>query len=382
MTGTPEYSPIMIDMSSKKSQTYKSLYDAVKDKKKDGIQIKTFVENVISLIETGRLQVIGFDPSTLMKGKRHQTQLELINGLILQGGENIITPVDVQMDINELDNSDTKNYKRNEEKLRIRFIDKYKGYLDREEDFYNSLIPKVTFKSAKTEYEKRVQQIDKDGQRLYDANEYQLHDMVHPKAKPGEEWRGIFPPTKKDGETLKIDVDEPLKGIILTLKKYHEEWNGMQLLLRSSELTKKSKIWEVPDLKYEEAIKIAFNELSNWREIRYGKPILDSNDEKLLNYAKDIWDSKKELFDGKGTLTRESYIEEWNFTPELSKDQLSTLFNQTLFYIDTHEHPKQLKRYLSVALSDEEESIDWFELLILKVMSENFYINLEKMLKI
>jgi hypothetical protein len=382
LTGTPEYSPIIKKKSLKKSQTFKTLFEVVRHEFSGRIADKTFIENVIGLIKTKDLQVIGFDSSTLPEGKRHQTQKELINGLILRGGKSTITPLDVQMDIAELDNSDIIHYKEKEEKIKIRFKDKYDEYLKQKEDFYNSLIPRVTYTSAKTEYEKHIQQINEDAQRLYEANKYQLQDMVHSKAKPGKEWRGIIPSIKKNGEKLQIEVDEPVTRIIRTLKEYHREWVRTGMLLRSSALTKKSKIWEVPDLTEEEALKIAFNKYSNLQGVRFEEPILDSNDEKLLSHAKNLWDRKLEFFDGKGTFTPESYIKALNFTPKLSEDQLSTLFNQTFFYINTHENSKKLKKYLSVALSDEEGSLDWFELLILKVMSENFYINLEKMLKI
>lgn len=120
--------------------------------------------------------------------------------------------------------------------------------------------------------------------------------------------------------------------------------------------------------------------ISNKYSIRTGfqGPILDVSDEIIGDKTREEFRVKMRLVDVKGELTKESYIKKWKFIPELSEDRLFGMFNDILFYVNTHENHEVLENHLSFALSDRKGSLNYFELFVKITLSEPFYLRFQK----
>ena len=70
--------------------------------------------------------------------------------------------------------------------------------------------------------------------------------------------------------------------------------------------------------------------------------------------------------DYSGSYTLKQFLEEKNIIEPkiLSDDKIVKIFNRILFYVNSHENYKFMKQSFALALSDEEDSMEYFELFI------------------
>lgn len=128
-----------------------------------------------------------------------------------------------------------------------------------------------------------------------------------------------------------------------------------------------------------------YNQIHFYNEIQELQEYLDKNPDAILMQFKNL--KKNEIseinkFSGESSLYAhedanfpiyypnntykpEQHLKQLNiFEPVKTEDNIRKIFNRTIFFVNTHENYKFLKQNFALALSDEEESMEFFELFI------------------
>lgn len=340
---------------------------------------RDFKKALIQLLDDGKIRISGYDTSihkhTKGPNKGEPLPVKDIAAFKIEGLKFKLVKNDeiyIHFLLKKVDTSDSEEHKNELETI---FHRKFKEYIEEENDFYNSLIPRVKSYPAGDVYENKKENLFKKGQNLYNLHKDKLKDLVDPKAKPGNEWMSLSHPVFKDdatSESISVQL-----GIFEDLYRIRKILTDLPSKFKSSELTPESKIWMIPDITQGEAMKITINKYS--KRFGHRDAILDVTDEFIKKKSEKYFAKKLAIIDVEGVLTRESYIDKhWNYTPELPESSISELFNTIMFFINTHENYEVLKKDFSLALSDREGSRDWFELFVNKVMSEDLYFRFQK----
>jgi hypothetical protein len=342
------------------------------------IKNQTFKESVMELVRAREIRVIGYDFSVhevkLQEGektRRIQSNFKF-EGIIFR--KVIREESHIYSLLNQLD--DNKKFEEAKIELEYIFKDKFEEYQKQEESFYKSLLPRVQCSSAKEIYENHKKHLENIMQGLYEDDKELLKNNLHPNAKLGEEWRHIIPMIQRKGKTLKSNDIPAVKNVIKTINNFKMELDDLRREFKVNELSDKSKVWTIPDITMNEAWKIVINKYSKRRG--FSDPILDMYDEIIIEKRNKIIGTQLRVVDIKGELTAESYIKIWDYSLELSEEDQYEAFNRILFYVNTHENYEVLKNHLSFALSDRENSLDYFELFLNLALNQPRYLKFQK----
>jgi hypothetical protein len=364
MSKTQIFSPIIKNILYKKSHNLKELINESKKELKDNKRFNNkkfnkngFYEALTKLLKENKIVLSGYDFNI------HNTADNRIQSLKKEGiifEWNKTDHADIYSLLNQMESLDISKSEESKNRLKNCFKRKFREFEKKEEEFFNSLSLRVKFFSAKNEYEKDLKYLNKIAQAKYESNKKEWEKHVHPQSKPGEEWKGI-PELKKF-----------LKDLLKLRSKY-----------KSSEITKKSKLWVIPDLTIDEARKILIKKYSKKSYFYNENELLWNMKEKDYNsYLEELALDKLFYIDLDGNLNPDKYLKIFYSTQKKSDKEIGELFNIILFYINTHENYKSLKHYFSLALSDENGSMDWFELFLNYVQNIRFYLKLQQELGI
>jgi hypothetical protein len=342
------------------------------------IRDKQFKEALMDLLIHEKIRLVGYDFSVYDIEEKNKDGTPRIQSEIKLEGIKLRRVITDDIHIHSLlkQLNDNKQFKKAKDELETIFNRKYGEYIKQENEFYNSLIPRVKCSPAKEIYEKNKQYLQSIAQEIYENNKEKLKDMLHSNAKQGQEWRYIMPPRLKKDETLESVVGPHIKGVLSYINNLRMELYDIYSEFKVNDLSDESKVWYMPNITMDEVWKV----ISNKYSIRTGfqGPILDVSDEIIGDKTREEFRVKMRLVDVKGELTKESYIKKWKFIPELSEDRLFGMFNDILFYVNTHENHEVLENHLSFALSDRKGSLNYFELFVKITLSEPFYLRFQK----
>jgi len=227
---------------------------------------------------------------------------------------------------------DDKDKKNPKTRLKSIFKKKFKEYEKKEEIFHNSILKKVKVLPAIQVYKKEMEYFEKIKSKYIEE---------------GIDW-----------------------GLDKSTVTFRRSLVKRQLFYKNGNLSKHSKIMKVCGLTQDDARKITTH---------HKKYVIKEMDEDTLNdYMRKLFNSKMEWLDIEGSSTPESYLKMWDFPIKKSNDQINSLFDNILFFINTHENYKFLKQSFSLALSDEKGSSDSFEFFINFVPTIPLYPKLQK----
>jgi hypothetical protein len=329
------YKSIVEKCLKNNSLTYKKLKSTVMEELKGKtIQDKNLKEVLMILLEEGQISIVGYNLEDNDKGRRLQSIP--VSGLIFEGIKR--DQWDIYKLLTQMENwaSDTQksNKDKNTPKIELKsiFKKKYKEYEKKEKLFYKSMLKKVKELPAIEEYKAEIQYFNEIKAQYEEA---------------GIDW-------KADKSTV----------------NFRRSYIKMEFFFNSGNLSKMSKVMIVEDLTQEDIRKIT---------IQKQKRVIKDVDEKTLSHFMDnLITTKMRWLDIEGQSTKESYLKMWNFHQQRSNDEMNTLFNNILFFININENYKFLKQSLSLALSDEKESWDWFESFINFVPTIRLYPKLQE----
>jgi len=287
---------------------------------------KNYLEVVINLLKDYKLFIDGYD-HTVLSDKRHQSQWELIKGLVL-GYLKQNTPLDITNWLNHLESSKIEDYKYGMKKLEKVFTKKFNQVKDLELFHWNNL----KAKSKSTPLKKYIKDLEKKISKFPDKEE----------GKEKFDKNRNYMRMIQNLETYKIWVEEYPDAYIWELENVSDEEVKAQL-----EITKRKQFQD--QIKYPSQIK---GRVANHLTSPLSYDILVHKETPLID-EKHIWNS--EIF-----LEKKGFLKPKSISP----DEIKSIFNKMLFFANSHENYKFMKQCLSWALSDEEDSIEWFKILL------------------
>lgn len=328
---------------------------------------KSIESALIKLLENGTIEIVNYDSDF---DKRNQKSKQVITSdPIIFDLTKRLNGSDVSRMLNQLENLelDEKIYKNARKRLRTIFIKKYREYEKNNFKFYNSLLPRVKFISAKEDYVKQMENLNNLANRLYEPNkdlyEPYLMKSASKKIPRGEEWKIVMDP---GSNKPKVHPD---------FKNYHEERKEIQRFYYG--INEKSRLWEISNLTSNEAWELIQYKYHQKKPVH--DPILEINEDILVDAHRKLEISSGAWIDRDGNGSPETYLNQFNIIAgKMSEEDLVELFNMVLFFVSTHENYKVLKHHLAFALSDEKDSLKWFERFILFAYTEEFTLKFQK----
>lgn len=262
----------------------------------------------------------------------------------------------------EMESSESKKAKVAKKKIEKIFEKRYKEYEKNELKFYNSLLNRVKSYHALNLRNELMDNKAKEAQEYYEANKEIYKEYLSSRAKSGKEWRFVL----EDPNAKPPKLHHDFIGYNKAYAAIHTKFGF---------ITEKSKLWTIPDLSQEEAHKLMINKYSK-KVNPYDKTIWEMKEEDLIDRGRELWLSYAEWLDKEGK-SKEDYLKQFGIIQELSRENISKLFDIMLFFINTHKNYESLKHQFSFALSDEEGSMSWFETFIKYVYAEPFYLKFQ-----
>lgn len=267
---------------------------------------------------------------------------------------------DIYQLLSELENTETGKYKTAKKSLLKAFKKKYREHEKTNLLFYESLLSRVNVISAKKERDGQMEELEKEAQELYKSNKSLYEIYLGKVLKSGQEWR--FVRDSKDEKKPHPDFIEYHKSLKKTYFYY-------------GSINEKSKVWEITDLTPDEAWTLTKHKYHYKENIA----IWEIDEERIKELWRKLGYSRGAWIDKEGTGTPESYLRTFGISDKkMSEDEISEMFNLVLFFISTHENYNVLKHHLAFALSDEKDSMSWFERFIDYIYTEPFTLKFQK----
>ena len=329
MSNKQELADIIEEKLVDKSLSGYELYNQIRseyNKTNNKLNNKTFFEALYCLLDNGDINIISYnkeyDNKSREKKRSKQKQSFKFEGIIFSNAK--LTFFDIKKMLANVEGEDPKEIRETLSKLRERFLFKWKQWK-------NELRAEV----KETKVKEGVQKYEWHGFNFYSITVKSYLDFIKSKLQnydslPPEDLIYEVP----DPSSVKIN-DKGLK--IMEMKKMRNE--------------KQDFINEIK--KYSEIYKINKN-AKRWH-----------NDS--LPMGKDFkgvsWDNPYEDLDGSMNLY--DFLKIQNFTAlgisNKTQEEIYSIFNKLIFYIQLKEENNFLKNTFAYALSDEPDSLDWFE---------------------
>lgn len=328
---------------------------------------KSIESALIKLLENGTIEIVNYDSDY---DKRNQKSKQvIISDPIIFDLSKKLNGSDISRMLDQLENLelDENIYKNARKRLKTIFINRYREYEKNNLKFYNSLLTRVNFISAKEDYAKEMENLNNLANRLYEPNKdlYEPYLMKNASKKihRGEEWKIVMDP---DSDKPKVHPD---------FRSYHEKREEIQRFY--FRINEKSRLWEISNLTSNEAWELI--QYKYRRKKPFHGPILEINEDILVDEYHKLGLSSGAWIDREGNGSPETYLNQFNIiSGKMSEEDLVELFNMVLFFVNTHENYKILKHHLAFALSDEKNSLKWFERFILFAYTEEFTLKFQK----
>ena len=321
MSKKSKYKPIIIKELKNQSLNLENLYKKVTNKNKLLKGPNSFYEPLMKMLNENKIAVIGYDFNVhnVKEGDRIQTFME--NGVVFEWVKT--DQRDIIQLFYELESGELYLYSEAKTSLLDIFEKKYNEYESLKIEFYEQIKSKVI-------------------------------------SEPLKDW------LKEEKKRLKKMISEyprdpGYSSEISTLKDDIEMWQGIL------DKHPNAIMWKIEGLSNDEAIKLLDINI----KLRGQSPYKYTTKE-----IAEIISSRMPWVDTDGTFNVEQFLEEkgiWK-PRKLILEEKKSLFNKTLFFINSHENSNFMRNAFSWALSDEEDSFEWFELII-----EQTYDSLDKL---
>lgn len=325
MPKNPIYSPKIINILEKSSLNLKNLIIEIKiqlNEENKRFSGKNFHEALIKLLESNKIAISGYDFRVHSVQNDGRIQSFMKEGVIFELIKTEQT--DIISLLNKLESSDIEESKKAKNELFNSFKRKYRQIEKEKEDFYKKITKKVKVTPLK----------EKNG----DINQYP--ELKHHNAQiwdfdlTEEDMNKIF--NIKDN-TSKSNRNKPATG---------EVGENIVGQVFTDPLNMPAHIGGIRQKAYtpEELIEE-----------------LDKRDKEIENRN----NIKEPLIDLEGKLNIKDFLEQKKILEpkKKSSEEIKTIFNKTFFFINSHENYKFMKQCFAWALSDEQDSIEWFNML-------------------
>jgi len=315
------------------SQSVNILKKKFKNKKNSAWSEHSFNEALMELLEENKVAITGYDfANHITKDGRKQSlkpdwvELEWI----------ISERTHIVIMLNLMENSDLEQAKKDKDKIKDIFKKKFNQYLKQDIDFYDKICEKVISLPLSEGIEKAENYLNKI------VNHQQSHQ--DPFIQNCSVFLGHF---KK--EYSPHNSNHALKVLIESLK------NEIKVHKEQFNKCPNSILWQLKGLTIDEYNKIY--EI-NGQDTRREKRIIIGPG--AGNFP--LYDSDN-FYDPEHP---ELYLKDLNVEEpiEKSNDEIIRIFNRLLFFVNTHENYKFMKQSFALAMSDEQDSSEFFELFV------------------
>jgi len=284
----------------KSSHSLTSLYIEITGKPELKGNTKSFFEAVIQLLKMNKIVVTGYDFDNHILNASRHQTL-MGKWIVVEWVKTEQTQILALL--NHMDKSDPNNVKKDKEKVFASFTNKFRQFRKQELVLYNKICSKVVSVSLK----EWIKLVEDEMDKL----------MLNP---------SYYDP---DNINYMMSVEEDMRN-------YRARLNNKP----------NAEIWYLKGLSQDE-----LDEIKKFNDKPY----------------RWVWDDKEVYFPlyypNSTTVTK--YLDQLNaFKPEKSKEEVRRIFNRILFFVNTHENYNFMKQNFALALSDEEESTEFFELFI------------------
>lgn len=361
MVKKDEYKDKIIENLLKSSQSLKILTKKVKDdlgEVQNGKRNTQFKEAIMELLKDGEIILSGYDFDVHnVKEMRKNTETPRIQADIKIDGiklELIRTEQTYVISLlNQLEGVNKKKVMGAYDSLKELFRKKTKQL----EDLYFVIWEKEISKVDYWVLSKKIKELKEviEEQELYlkitkdiSPTMYSPDSIIYLPSKKLKTAKGKLPET--------VYYNKPIKPIelIISILEFSIDLNVAWLLKWEGTVKKhqNAKLWFILD------------DDGNPSSIKDEDVFLDkngsiSNPEIALNLILDKKNPKKKLPNPENLL---EMIKPESYTPvRRSKEEIDYVLRQILFYINLQDHSKFLKTFFSLALSDDQESLNWFE---------------------
>lgn len=324
--------PVIEEELKKSSLNIKILKNKVKDYFKDTnqkVSDKRFYEALMDLLKDRKVAIAGYDFEVHdVADGRFQSFKE---GVVFEWVKR--EQIEIFSLLTQLENPEPNNATEVKKSLRNIFEKKYEEYQKQEQDFYNSIVSRAESFSLKAEITELKEEVKKEKEEY--VSKYK----------------------KSPGYSPKISS-------MIDALEYYTEIHGNH---------NNATMWHINDLTTAEACKMLginrnvlknyyFNDPINYPALVKGNVVRGYT----TRETSEIMALKSSILSKDGFMTKDEFLMEKNIfkPPELSSEEIKNLFNRLLFYINTHDNYKFMKQSFSWALSDEKDSMEWFELFI------------------
>jgi hypothetical protein len=325
----------IIEILENVSLNYKNLFDKVKSEVNKALSKKgksasarpkrLFDEQLVKLIDSGNLVITGYDKSVnnVTTGRIQSFKNEGIIFELVRTDK--LEPMDILLLLNQLGDIDNSKLGTAQIKLSKIFETRFIDYENQEIDFYEQIHAKVRSEPLAgwiSEYEKNLEKLKSE----YDAD------------------------PSFSSEISKLQQD---------LKSHRHQLNKHP----------NSIIWSVDGLTTEEACKILDIETNTPKNPNFRDPLhypALANGKVVKGFTpkevERIMELRRPWLDENGNCTPEQFLEEKGLfkLEEKTQEEIQTLFGKMCFFISGHDNYNLMKQGFSLALSDEENSLELF----------------------
>lgn len=325
----------------KSSLSLNKLYKEVTCIEKFNGKDNSFYEALMSLLKNNKIAIVGYDWSAHnVKGDAKEARIQAFKKEGVKFELIKKEQLDILIMLNHLENQSVEEAKENKIKLEKCFNKKFNQYQDQKQPYWENLKSKSNSMLLK-EY---ITKLEKELSEYIDFKELSNNSLK-------------FQKLTRDLDTYRAWIKEYPNATVWWLEYLSEEEMETHL----------------------EFIKLNINQGIKIPRQSDGKPVLSMP---LIEAGDDIINFRNTpLIDKDSEWDLNTFLEKKGFLkPEIKEDERKSLFNKMLFFVNSHENYKFMRQCFSWALSDEEDSLEWFKILLNNLNSS--YRNLQQTLSI